>query len=164
MSRSAAFLVVGAIGFVLQISALAVLTSMAGWHWLAATVASVELAVVHNYLWHARWTWRDRAAGDRAARAARFLKFNAGTGLTSLAGNAGLMAVLAGGFGLPPVQANILTVGALAALNFAVADRWVFTRGSPPPPHVPAAPRRSRGLATAPARSRPRRSGSSPAR
>jgi putative flippase GtrA len=165
MTRGAAFVVVGAIGFVVQIATLAALTSLARWHWLAATVASVEIAVVHNFLWHERWTWRDRhGAVGPAAAVARFLKFNAGNGLTSLAGNAASMALLAGVVGLPPVQANILTVGVLAALNFAIADRWVFTRDSPPPPRAPAAPAESAGPATAPADSRRRRCGRLPDR
>ena len=54
------FLAIGLLGFLIQLAALGWLIARAGWPWLAATLASVELAVVHNFLWHARWTWRDR--------------------------------------------------------------------------------------------------------
>jgi putative flippase GtrA len=124
MRRPSAFVAVGVLGFGLQITALAALTSLARWHWLPATLASVELAVVHNFLWHERWTWSDRA--PRGAMLSRFLKFNAANGLTSLVGNAALMALFAGRAGVPPVPANGLAVAAIAAVNFALADRWVF--------------------------------------
>jgi len=155
VTRGAAFLVVGAIGFVVQIASLAALTSVARWHWFAATIVSVELAVVHNFIWHERWTWRDRAGAGGTI--ARFVRFNAGNGLTSVAGNAALMAALAGVLKLPPVQANIVAVGVLAAVNFAIADGLVFTRGSPPLPRAPAAPNESDVLRSARAGSTRRR-------
>src|SRR5438477_528740 len=114
MTRAAAFVAVGAIGFVVQLASLAVLTSLAHWHWLAATIASVELAVVHNFVWHDRWTWRERRRGGPGAALVRLVRFNAANGATSLAGNAVLMLLLAGLGGMPPVQANVIAVGVLA--------------------------------------------------
>ena len=52
--RFTVFLVVGWFGFALQLSVLAFLTSVAHWPWLPATIVAVELAVVHNFLWHER--------------------------------------------------------------------------------------------------------------
>jgi dolichol-phosphate mannosyltransferase len=155
--RGAVFLAVGALGFIVQLASLAMLTSMAGWHWLPATLASVELAVVHNFVWHDRWTWRDCAGGGRLAR---LLKFNLGNGLTSLGGNAALMAVLAGVVGLPPLAANLITVATLAAMNFALADAWVFRRDTRSRPPAPGAQVESAVLAIARTRSTPRRCGS----
>jgi putative flippase GtrA len=100
------------------------LTSFAHWSWLPATLASVELAVVHNYLWHARWTWGDRPG----ATATRFVRFQLANGLASIAGNAALMALFAGALRLPPVPANALAVLVMSAANFLAADRWVFRR------------------------------------
>ena len=48
--RQGAFVAVGALGFLVQLSALAALMSLAHWSWLPATLVSVELAVVHNFL------------------------------------------------------------------------------------------------------------------
>lgn len=157
MRRTLAFITVGAIGFVVQLSSLTVLLSLAHWPWLVATLASVGLTVVHNFVWHERWTWRDRrAAGSRAAR---FLKFNAGNGAISLAGNTASMALFAGVLGVPPVPANVITVGLLAAVNFAVADRWTFTRGSRPPHRAPGPSAESGIPAIAPAENSRRQSG-----
>ena len=124
MRRAPAFVAVGLLGFIVQLAALAALTLMAGWSWLPATLAAVELAVVHNFCWHARCTWRDRPA--RRATLTRFVKFNASNGAASLAGNAALMMLFVRVMDLPAIPANALAVAALSALNFALADRWVF--------------------------------------
>jgi Predicted membrane protein len=120
--RIGRFAGVGLLGFLLQITALWWLTAHAHWSWMTATPVAVELAVVHNYLWHARWTWRDRPGGSPV----RFVRFQLANGVASIAGNAALMALFAGAFGLPPMPANALAVGVMVAVNFVAADRWVF--------------------------------------
>ena len=124
--RVTPFITVGLIGFLVQIVTLAALTSLAHWSWLPATVLSVELAVIHNFLWHERWTWTDRTAAAASAPFARLLRFHLSNGLISIAGNALLMAWLVGILGVPAVAANALAVGAMSVLNFVMADRWVF--------------------------------------
>jgi putative flippase GtrA len=121
-SRLGRFAVVGAAGFVLQLLALWALTSLAGWPWLAATAAAVELAVVHNFVWHEHWTWRDRGEASWT----RFARFNIVTALTSIAGNLALMGILVGVMRIPAVLANAIAVGVLSAANFVASDRWVF--------------------------------------
>jgi putative flippase GtrA len=140
LSRVTRFITVGALGFGVQIAAFVILTSVGHWPWLPATIVAVELAVVHNFLWHDRWTWRDRSvarqapslAGHRRAgsRVTRFIRFNMTTGLTSIAGNAALMAVYVGVMGLPGAAGNVLAVGTMSVVNFMVSDRWVFQTGA----------------------------------
>jgi len=121
-ARWARFASVGVAGFLLQITTLGILTSRAHWRWLPATLVAVELAVVHNFCWHARWTWSDRPG----ASLLHFLRFQFANGLTSIGGNAILMALLAGVLGWPSIPANIAAVALMAAVNFVAADRWVF--------------------------------------
>src|SRR5258706_2102532 len=116
------FVIVGCLGFVLQLLALWALTSLAGWPWLPATAAAVELAVVHNFVWHEHWTWRDRGEASWT----RFARFNVATGLTSIAGNLVLMAILVGVMRIPAVLANTIAVGVLSVANFVASDRSVF--------------------------------------
>jgi putative flippase GtrA len=116
------FLAIGLLGFLVQLGALGWLTLCAGWPWLAATLVSVELAIVHNFLWHMRWTWRDRPG----ARLAGFMRFQLTNGLSSLAGNAALMTLFTGVLGMPPLPANVLAIVVMSAANFVMADRWVF--------------------------------------
>ena len=144
MSRAARFVWVGAGGFVVQALTLQALAA-AGVPYLIATAAAVEAAILHNFLWHERWTWADRSgtgrtrSHERAERTMRFLRFNGSTALISVGGNLALMALLAGYLGLPLVPANLLAVAALSLLNYLSADRLVFTtklthqQGNPTP-------------------------------
>lgn len=124
--RLTRFVAIGALGFLLQLAALAALTLRARWTWLPATLVAVELAVVHNFVWHARWTWRDRQ--HPGSWGAAFLRFHITNGLVSMAGNAGLMAIFVGVLRWPPVPANALAVTTMSAANFVMADWWVFRR------------------------------------
>jgi putative flippase GtrA len=126
-SRFVAFNAVGVIGFAVQLGLLALLVR-GRMHYLAATAIAVEAAILHNFLWHERWTWADRAAGPGPARLARLARFHVVNGSVSLAGNLLLMPLLVRVCGLPVVLANTAAVLACAAVNFCGADRLVFSR------------------------------------
>jgi putative flippase GtrA len=115
---------VGAIGFALQLGALSALLSV-GVHYLAATAIAVELSVLNNFLWHERWTWRDRPA-EGAARAQRLLRFHLLNGVVSIAGNVAVTALLVERFRIGPVLANVIAVLACGLVNFVASDRVVF--------------------------------------
>ena len=121
------FNAVGALGFGVQLTALALLTGWAGLHYLLATACAVELAVLHNFAWHERWTWSDRTARDRAGLPARLLRFHLANGVLSLAGNLLLMALLVGLGRMNYLAANLLTIGACSIVNFLASEFLVFT-------------------------------------
>lgn len=123
--RVPAFVAVGAGGFLLQMVALYTLEQLLRWPYLLATLLAVETAVLHNFLWHERWTWRDRGETG-PARWHRLLRYHVGTGVASIAGN--LLITMAGveWLGLPTLVANATAVAATSVANFLVADRWVF--------------------------------------
>jgi putative flippase GtrA len=125
--RAAAFAGVGLIGFAVQLVSVGGLTGLAGWPPAAATAFGVEAAVLHNFVWHWRWTWRDRTGG-RATIASQLLRFQLANGMTSLAGNV-LLSILLARAGLNAVVANAVAVGVTSVANFALADRWVFVTG-----------------------------------
>ena len=113
------------------------LVSLAGVQYPLATALAVEAAIVHNFVWHERWTWADRRTASRAAglkktmshaRLARFVRFNGATALVSIGGNVVLMALLVGVWGLPLLVGMALAVAATSVVNFACADRLVFRR------------------------------------
>jgi putative flippase GtrA len=123
--RVSAFLAVGALGFVVQLGTLFLLTSVWAWPYAAATLVAVEAAVLHNFAWHERWTWHDRFP-SRDGLASRLARFHVGTGLTSLAGNLVVTTMMVELLGMPPLLANACAVGVTSVANFLVADRWVF--------------------------------------
>ena len=130
-ARWAAFAGVGIIGFGVQLAALVSLVHAAGLPAAPAAALAVEAAVLHNFAWHERWTWRDRAGGGRARVLARLARFHATSGIVSLVGNVALTVAAVAWLHLPVVLANVCAVVILSAVNFVIADKWVFTRPNP---------------------------------
>ena len=121
------FNVVGVLGFALQTGALFVLThGPRPVGYLAATAVAVELAVLNNFVWHQRWTWKDRPSATTGETLRRLVKFNITNGAVSITGNLVFMSLLVGRFGLPITGANVLSVAACSICNFFLADRIAF--------------------------------------
>jgi putative flippase GtrA len=132
------FNAVGALGFAVQSGSLFVLTHTdyrVGY--LAATAVAVELAVLNNFVWHQRWTWRDRPSLTTGETLRRLAKFNITNGAVSITGNLIFMDLLVGRFDLPIAGANVISVAACSICNFILADRIAF---------APFIPRRNRAV------------------
>ncbi|MGD8331038.1 MAG: GtrA family protein [Acidobacteriota bacterium] len=126
LRRWLAFSSVGALGFVVQFVTLLALAGSLGVHYLLATALAVELAILHNFLWHQRWTWSDRGTMSARHMLGRLLRFNAGTAITSIGGNLTLMWLLVSLLGVHYALANVIAVAALGIINFLFCDRLVF--------------------------------------
>ncbi len=120
------FNAVGALGFAVQTLSLSALVSGFHVHFALATVLAVECAVLHNFIWHHRCTWRDRADISRGGWIRQLLLFNASTGAISILGNLLLMTLLTGVLGLHYLAANIISVVTLSLANFGVSHGLVF--------------------------------------
>jgi dolichol-phosphate mannosyltransferase len=118
---------VGVIGFGFQTVVLFILTHATPQvSYLAATATAVELAVLNNFVWHQRWTWRDRPSSTVKQTLGRLVKFNLTSGLFSIIGNLVFMSVLVGRLGLPIAPANLASVAACSVVSFVLADRIAF--------------------------------------
>ena len=115
------FNAVGLMGVVVQLVVLEVLVKL-GLHYLVSTAIAVELAVLHNYAWHTRWTWKERGPANPRS----LVRFHLGNGLLSLVSNLVLMKILVGWLDMPVVPANAAAIVLTSFLNFFVGDRWVF--------------------------------------
>ena len=135
------FNAVGALGMVVQLAALGFFVHLLGLHYLLATALAVEAAVLHNFVWHRRWTWAERGPG-LPAWGMMLLRFNLTNGMVSLAGNILFMRLLAGAAGIEPVIANFLSILLCSLVNFLLCDRFVFISrgGASPSEHRNAGP------------------------
>lgn len=127
------FSFVGIIGVGVQLSVLFALSSAGHLNYLISTVLAVESAVAHNFIWHQRFTWRDRGRTQIWQTLARLLRFNLGNGAISLVGNVVLMRFLVGQAHLRVMPANLISIAICALANFLVSDRWVFLEVEPLP-------------------------------
>ncbi len=125
------FYVIGGIGFLVQLVVLGVLVEWVGLDFLVATALATETAVLHNFVWHECWTWRDRTAIDGAGLWGRLLRFNVASGTVSVVGNVVFTGLFADLFGLHYVVANVLAIATCSVLNFLAADRFVFVARTP---------------------------------
>lgn len=129
LRRPLAFVAVASGGFMLQVAIVAMLTRLLHAPAEFATGVGVELAVIHNFLWHERWTWGDRSSA-MTSRLRRFSSYQLATGLTSLAGNIVLVSTAVRAFGIDAAAANVVAVAIMSAANYLIADRWVFRPGT----------------------------------
>jgi putative flippase GtrA len=123
------FNAVGGIGIVVQLGALALFRSRLKLDYLVATGLAVEIAVIHNFLWHERFTWADRPARRPVQSLVRLAKFNASNGAVSILGNLALMRLLVGELKVNYVAANLIAIVVCSLVNFLLGDRFVFGVG-----------------------------------
>ena len=138
MIRFIRFNVVGAIGIGVQLSVVGALVHGFGVDPVLATAAGVSAAVLHNFGWHARWTWRDRMRPG-VSHLAAFIRFAGANGVISLVGSILMMPLLTGA-GLPAIPANLVTIALCGLLNYWAAGRVSFRALKPSNTHVPAVP------------------------
>ncbi len=122
------FNAVGALGIGIQLGCLWALVGGLGVNYLVATALAVEAAVLHNFVWHERFTWKDRSGGPAREIALRLLRFHAGNGVVSIAGNLVLMRLFVGALHWRYLVANGVTIAACSLLNFAAGEWFVFRR------------------------------------
>lgn len=131
MRRFLRYNLVGLIGLGVKFCVLAALVETAGLGHLAATAIAVEAAVLNNFTWHLRYTWRERSAGlSPRDVAGRLLRFHLANGAVGMAANLVLMRLLVDGLGLHYLAANFLATAAAGTVNFLIAGAFVFV-GSP---------------------------------
>lgn len=124
LARWGKFNVVGAMGMGVQLGALALLSRWMGGHYLLATAAALEVTLLHNFVWHLHYTWRDRR--DRRAMVGQLVRFHLSNGMVSLVGNLGLMRLLVGEAHMPLLAANGIAILVCSVANFALGHTWAF--------------------------------------
>jgi putative flippase GtrA len=145
------FNVVGVAGMLVQLVTLAGLNHIVSGHYLLISLIAVETAILHNFVAHVHYTWRDRnlrsawhdrnlrsAWRDRNLRSAwrnrrsrkallgALWRFQVSNGGVSLAGNFVLIRLLVGRAHLPVMVANVIAIGVCSLVNFRLGDRWTF--------------------------------------
>ena len=78
----------------MQLALLFLLKSVFHLNYLAGNGLAVEATVVHNFLWHERYTWADRVQPSWRKSLPRLLRFNLTNGAVSIGGNLALMKML----------------------------------------------------------------------
>ena len=117
---------VGLMGMAVQLGALVALTELGRLNILVATALAVEIAILHNFVWHERWTWGDRLSHPRGGRWGRLARFNLVAGTVSIAGTVLFTGLYATSLGLHYVVVNVMATASVSLVNFVANARLVF--------------------------------------
>ena len=120
------FNAIGAMGVGVQLSVLLVLRRYFQLNPLLATFFAIQCALIHNFLWHQRWTWRGSRPAGKKATFRRFLRFTSSSGTISTVGTLGFTALLLQAVNLPYVVCNLMAIGACNIANFLFSNTFVF--------------------------------------
>ena len=114
------FCVVGASGYVVNVSAFALALALS-FHHLVAAGGAFAVAVVSNFWWNRRWTF---GSGDRAVapQAARFFAVS----MVACLFAATVLELLVGPAGLPALAAQPAAIMAVTPLSFLGNRAWSF--------------------------------------
>jgi putative flippase GtrA len=114
------FCVVGASGYVVNLTVYALLLEGAGLHYISAAVGSFVVAVTNNYIWNRMWTFREQRGGV-AYQGMRFLVVSTAALLTNLAVLHLLVTV-----GLGELPAQAIAIVLVTPVNFVGNKLWSF--------------------------------------
>ncbi len=125
--RFARFGVVGASGFVVNEIALAVFVSTFGINYLAGAVAATQVSTLWNFSLVELWAFRSTDAKRSGAR--RLLLFYmVNNAALLLRGPVLVLLTSVGGFNY--LVSNLVSLGLLTVVRFAVADNWIWASRS----------------------------------
>lgn len=140
LARWGKFNLVGAIGIGVQFGGLFLLKGVLHLHYLVATAIAVELAVLHNFIWHERFTWADRVMpharpinsrrtkwrGPSCISLPRLGRFHLANGAVSILGNLAAMKAMVDLGHMNYLIANAIAIALCSLVNFLLSDQWVF--------------------------------------
>jgi len=144
LARWGKFNLVGLIGIGVQFGMLFLLKSVFHLHYLVATAVAVESAVLHNFIWHEKFTWMDRTTAWNAHYQAvrgtcrldsfgfsrpffrRLRRFHLVNGAVSILGNLAIMKALVDLEHMNYLFANLIAIAVCSVANFLVSDQWVY--------------------------------------
>lgn len=120
------FLLVGAVGFLVDAAFLLLFVHIVGWSRVWARVPSVLIAMTATWWLHRRFTFSwARKSAPSGQEWLRFVLSNAvGNGI-----NLGTYWILVGAGDWGIMSALVVASIIAAAINYAVSARWVFLRG-----------------------------------
>lgn len=112
---------VGASGYVVNLTAFALLSGLADLFYLVAAVGAFAAAVTNNFVWNRIWTFR-ATAGHAGFQAASFLIVSVG----ALGINLLVLALLVDLAGVAPLPAQAVAVAVAMPCNFIGNKLWTF--------------------------------------
>ena len=97
--RIVKFITVGFTGLLVNMSLLWFFKEIIGLYYMIASLISIELSVINNFIWNDLWTWGDRAKSGGWGYFRRLLKYNLSASVAAIIGNFVVLVTLKEYFG-----------------------------------------------------------------
>ena len=120
------FSAVGFSGLLVNMFLLWFFKEIIGLYYMIASLLSIELSVINNFIWNDLWTWGDRSKSGGWGYFRRLMKYNLSTSVAAVMGNLIILAVLKERFGWNYLLANLAGIGVGIVINYIINDRWTF--------------------------------------
>jgi putative flippase GtrA len=146
------FNAVGALGFCIQLNALWLFIVALRLSSFLATALAVEMAVVHNFVWHQFLTWKDRSSEKPYDWLKRLFAFNLTNGAVSLAGNLFFAWLIVGRQRIWLLGANLFAIAVCSLINFMFSDKLIFRTAANEPQSSKIRSQHTFGSASVPVR------------
>jgi putative flippase GtrA len=124
------FNAIGVMGVGLQLLLLSFFRTFFHFGYLLSTAIAVQCALIHNFFWHQRWTWKSAVPSTRKESLRRFVKFNSSSGSISILGNLGFTSLIVQAIHLPYLISNLLAIATCNIANFLLARNFAFRTAS----------------------------------
>jgi len=115
------FCAVGVSGYVVNLAVFAVCVEVLDLHHLVAATLAFVVAVLNNFWWNRRWTFRARG-GHAGFQAARFFTISTAAFVFAAA----MLELLVSVAGMPELPAQAISIVAATPLNFLGNKMWSF--------------------------------------
>ncbi len=93
---------------------------------IPASLMAIEIALVHNFIWHRQWTWRDRSRENRSPFLKQLAVYNLATGVVDLVANVTVLWLLTTFLGIYYMIANIAGMVMGPLVKFWLNDKVIF--------------------------------------
>lgn len=137
MKRFIQYCVIGLIGVLVDMTVLFVLADprMLCWHLVPSKILASEIAIINNFIWNDRWTFRDRRGqlSSVLASLGRFAKFNLICGF-GLFLNVLLLSFATSVLKLNMYLANLLAIIMVTIWNYSLNYFFSWRKGAGPTP------------------------------
>lgn len=120
------WLLIGVSGLVGNIALLVLLTEWLGVHYLLSAAVATECATVWNFYWTENWVFSDRREGMVQGRFGRFFAMNQ---LFLLFVRLPLVWLLVAQGWAHYVAANLVSIGVVSLIRYALSEQWIWTKG-----------------------------------
>lgn len=126
--RGTKFNLVGWMGMLVNSGCLYLFKGILGIPLIPASMMAIEIAIIHNFIWHRYWTWKDRNGNSNQSFLRQLLTYNLITGLVDLLVNVSVLWLLTTAFGVYYLISNIAGMIAGPFIKFWLNEKIVFKK------------------------------------